>query len=156
SALIPTLGSALVIASNEPKSKLSLTRLLSTKAPQFIGDISYSIYLWHWPAIIFLPMFISQELGTVHKLLIILFSLVASYLTKILVEDPLRRSTGILKGQLRPVLFTTIGGFLLCIVAFLSVYILDQRVAHIQNELETQLNQNQVAGGDFVRSCFGP
>lgn len=51
-ALLPCLGAALIIAAG--RSDLSLVgRLLSTRPLVFIGLISYPLYLWHWPIIVF-------------------------------------------------------------------------------------------------------
>jgi peptidoglycan/LPS O-acetylase OafA/YrhL len=51
-ALIPCLGAALVIAAGKTGSSLT-GRLLSLAPVVFIGRISYSLYLWHWPVILF-------------------------------------------------------------------------------------------------------
>ncbi len=47
-ALLPTLGSALIILAGSGTGS-PLSRLLSTKPPVLIGQISYSLYLVHWP-----------------------------------------------------------------------------------------------------------
>ena len=52
-ALLPTLGAVLALSSNLEGGPIS--KLLSWRPIQFIGDVSYSIYLWHWPLIILLP-----------------------------------------------------------------------------------------------------
>jgi peptidoglycan/LPS O-acetylase OafA/YrhL len=56
-ALAPCLGAALIIAGGETGTSL-VGRALSSKPAVFIGLISYSLYLWHWPIIVF------QKIGT--------------------------------------------------------------------------------------------
>jgi peptidoglycan/LPS O-acetylase OafA/YrhL len=52
-ALVPCLGSAFIIAAPQFGPSLT-TRLLSTRPFAFVGLISYSVYLWHWPIVSFL------------------------------------------------------------------------------------------------------
>jgi len=57
-ALAPCLGAALIIAGGETGGSL-VGRALSSKPAVFVGLISYSLYLWHWPIIVF------QKIGTI-------------------------------------------------------------------------------------------
>lgn len=50
STLIPTLGTALLLIGGTTPGHV-VSKALSTKAMVRVGDWSYSIYLWHWPAI---------------------------------------------------------------------------------------------------------
>lgn len=50
-AVIPCLGSALIIGAGESGSSL-VAKVLSWRPVVFVGLISYSLYLWHWPIII--------------------------------------------------------------------------------------------------------
>lgn len=50
-ALLPCVGSALIIGAGESGSTL-VGRALSWRPMVFVGLISYSLYLWHWPVII--------------------------------------------------------------------------------------------------------
>ncbi|NVO25221.1 acyltransferase family protein [Donghicola mangrovi] len=52
-ALLPVAGAALLIAAG---GQGGIGRLLSKTAPVWIGQISYSVYLWHWPLIVFWKM----------------------------------------------------------------------------------------------------
>jgi peptidoglycan/LPS O-acetylase OafA/YrhL len=51
-ALLPTLGTVLVIAAGE--DSWANRHILSSKPAVFVGLISYPLYLWHWPIISFL------------------------------------------------------------------------------------------------------
>ena len=51
SAVIPVLGTAFIIFGSQRATVMSL--LLNQRPIQFIGNISYSWYLWHWPFIVF-------------------------------------------------------------------------------------------------------
>lgn len=89
-ALLPTVGSVLVILAGDIKSKFSANYFLSWKPFQFLGDISYSLYLWHWPIILIYTAVTGHAVGTIIAAIILLISLVLAYYTKIYVEDRFR------------------------------------------------------------------
>ena len=52
-ALFPVAGTVAVIAAGMPSGRLSPAPLLGLRPVQFVGDVSYSLYLWHWPVLVF-------------------------------------------------------------------------------------------------------
>ena len=91
-ALLPTVGAAALIAagSNESNSPLP-NKVLSLKPLTFMGRISYSLYLWHWPIIILMTYKYSQnEQSIAFRALMILVILALSILSFFLVEKPSR------------------------------------------------------------------
>jgi peptidoglycan/LPS O-acetylase OafA/YrhL len=86
---IAVVGAAMVIIAGTgeiPRYSRPLTNRLSV----YIGDISYSLYLWHWPVIIFLGVLLPNSAYLSIGALLLIFGLsVASYE---LFENPIRHS----------------------------------------------------------------
>jgi len=89
-ALLPVLGTLAVIWAGAPRIRWSPTGIASLRPVQFFGDISYSLYLWHWPLIVIVPFALGEELSWPVKLVMLAGAIVLAWLTKILVEDPFR------------------------------------------------------------------
>jgi peptidoglycan/LPS O-acetylase OafA/YrhL len=96
-ALVPCVGAALIIGVGESGTS-AVGALLSWRPVVFIGLISYSLYLWHWPIIVFKNMGAFSGTGSSHRLnmmIISLSSMVVASISWRFVERPFRT------GQLR-------------------------------------------------------
>ncbi len=91
-ALPPCLGAALIIVAGRSGDSL-VRRMLSLKPMVFVGLISYSLYLWHWPIIVFQgmdSMSVSGASQRVVKVICICASLALATLSWKYVEQPFR------------------------------------------------------------------
>lgn len=93
-AALPCLGAWLCIYSGEHGASVG-RRVLSFKPLVFLGVISYSLYLWHWPIIVFTRCFfavssISSKLSTEQTAGVIGAALICAVLSFELVERPFR------------------------------------------------------------------
>jgi peptidoglycan/LPS O-acetylase OafA/YrhL len=87
-ALLPIGGALAVIRAGTPARRWAPTGLLRRRVLQWLGDQSYSIYLWHWPLLIFAPF----VLGRGVPVLVLAVTLLLAWATKRWVEDPVRRA----------------------------------------------------------------
>jgi peptidoglycan/LPS O-acetylase OafA/YrhL len=100
-ALAPCLGAAFIIAAGETGTSV-VGRLLSLKPVVFIGLISYSLYLWHVPLIIFQRLTLLQiphAPDRIQKGTTVLVAVVLATLSWKFVETPFRKGRWILKGN---------------------------------------------------------
>lgn len=93
-ALSPVAGAMLLIAlGSDAERKTWVHRLLSTSGAVYIGLISYSLYLWHWPLIVYFKHLYIAPPSTFEKLAIVFASIALADVTRRLIETPFRTRT---------------------------------------------------------------
>lgn len=96
-ALLPTLGAAAVIFAASDSRSLA-GRFLGQRYVQYFGDISYSLYLWHWPVVVFYPYVTGTEIADFADVTtVIVLSILLAHVSKYLVEDRFRHAPEIRK-----------------------------------------------------------
>ena len=91
-ALVPCLGTALIIFSGDSKLP-TVGRLLASKPFVAVGLVSYSLYLWHWPLLVFANA-VAYHLfsqGTALRAAVLVVSAVIAFLSWKFVESPFRK-----------------------------------------------------------------
>lgn len=94
-ALLPVMGTALVIGAGCAIPDLGVGRLLSKPVMRGIGRLSYSWYLWHWPVLLLAPALFGHGLGLAGRVATMVMSLGLAILTLHLVENPARFATAL-------------------------------------------------------------
>ena len=94
-AIVPVLGTALIIFSGIDGSS-GISKMLGLKPLVFIGLISYSLYLWHWPLLVFTKYILFRELSAIEISGIIMLTFVISALSLQFIERPFRGNNPII------------------------------------------------------------
>jgi peptidoglycan/LPS O-acetylase OafA/YrhL len=100
-AALPVLGALVVIWAGAPLWRLGPTWLMSLRPVQFVGDISYSIYLWHFPLLVMTPFVLNHVIRWPTRVALIAITVLLAWLTKVLVEDPMRHSRALISRKSR-------------------------------------------------------
>jgi peptidoglycan/LPS O-acetylase OafA/YrhL len=90
-ALLPTIGAGLVIAAGLGRLVEGASRLLAVAPLRFLGRISYSLYLWHWPMLVVPAAALGQELPFPVRLLLAAATIPIAAASQRWVEEPIRR-----------------------------------------------------------------
>lgn len=87
--LVPTLGTAAVIVGGFRAGTWGPVAILGRRVMTWIGALSYSLYLWHWPLVV-----AAQTVwgGRRVAVLAVAFSVVPSWVTYTLIENPVRHA----------------------------------------------------------------
>jgi len=88
-ALLPVIGTAVVIAANSGQETW-LSTVGAWASVAFVGAISYSLYLWHWPLIVLVPFVTGQSLGGWSSVAVLIAAIVCATLSFHLIENPVR------------------------------------------------------------------
>ena len=88
-ALPPCLGAFLIIWTNT-SGPTRVGRALSTPVAVGIGLVSYALYLWHWPLLVFSKLHKGEDLSSVEGLLVLAAAALLSFASLRLVERPFR------------------------------------------------------------------
>jgi peptidoglycan/LPS O-acetylase OafA/YrhL len=100
-ALVPTLGAAALILSGTALAagaggvtglRAGAGNVLAWGPVRYVGRISYSWYLWHWPFLVFAAAIWGPRLSVAAGLAAVAASWVPTQMTHMLIEDPVRRA----------------------------------------------------------------
>lgn len=146
-AAIPVGGAVLVIFSGQSSSRFIPNRFLKFKPVQFIGDISYSLYLWHWPVLILAPWVLHRVTLVWDELVIVLISIVLAWASKRFVEDPVRfGAISQLKLSMQFATFGTAVAVLLVSISGLGA-VADSKFKSISSSIQLQPPLDNLGGG---------
>ena len=118
-ALLPTLGTASVIVAG-PSAWIN-RRVLANRGVVYVGLISYPLYLWHWPLLVYLRLGVESfalQPSRIHALTLaaVVAALVAAAVTYEVIERPIRRSKRLAVAAVRSALLlavTAVFGFVM-------------------------------------------
>jgi peptidoglycan/LPS O-acetylase OafA/YrhL len=107
-ALVPVLGTVLLVGCGCAAPDDGINRLLSRPTMQVIGQLSYSWYLWHWPVLLLAPALMGHPLGLGERLTAAGICAALSGVTLVLVENPARFASVLRRSATRSLV---LGGF---------------------------------------------
>lgn len=93
-AAVPVVGSLLLLYAalqHDPFTR----QVMGNRLAVWVGDRSYALYLWHWPAVVFAPLLLDRPLTTVDKVLLLAVTVALSDLTKRFIEDRFRAGVAV-------------------------------------------------------------
>ena len=88
-ALLPVLGTVLLIGSIHSWPPF-LNDVANSRIFQWLGEISYPLYLWHWPLLVLPSTYFARPLNIYERIIAIFFTLLLADLTHRYIEEPYR------------------------------------------------------------------
>ena len=155
-ALLPVIGSFLVLLANNNNSPFT-----NNKIAQFLGNTSYSIYLWHWPLVFYLA-YLEKSENIIFVIGAIIFSVILGWLSYKFIENPTRKylsNTSTIKNYIVTLIYLFIP------IVFLSfIYVKNglpnrlpdevQRIAVKNAERNPRFNECHPSSGSHLPECI--
>ena len=117
-ALLPMIGTVLVLGAGITTPTQGCGRVLSVSPMRALGRLSYSWYLWHWPFLVLAAPLLGHPLGLADRLAVVLLSGVLAMLTLRYVENPLRYAPALRRS---PLASLAVGGAATAVAACVGV-----------------------------------
>jgi len=91
-ALLPVLGAALLLGGGIEGPRRGARLVLDVAPMRWVGDISYSLYLWHWPFLVLPAVYLARDLTLGERLAAMVGATAVAWLSYRYVETPIRES----------------------------------------------------------------
>lgn len=88
-AVLPVAATVIMIASISRWPRV-LNDLSNNRLSQWLGRISYPLYLWHWPVLVLPISALGRQLSVGERVLCILITITFAHLTSQYIEQPIR------------------------------------------------------------------
>jgi len=94
---LPVMGAVLAVAGGTVAPEGGAETILKRAPLQWVGKLSYSLYLWHWPVILLAAGYAGRELSVTENLMLYIPAIALSGLTYVIVEEPIRGAKALVK-----------------------------------------------------------
>ena len=147
--LLPVLGAVAVIASGDVLlAALPAWTRPALTAGLWVGGISYSLYLWHWPLIVLTPYATGHPLTALTKPVVLAASLLLAWLSARFVESPVRRLRWLTAAPgWRTLVPAACGMLVMVLVGHVATGAVDGRLHKVAHQVTTM--------AESADSCFG-
>jgi peptidoglycan/LPS O-acetylase OafA/YrhL len=119
--ILPIGGATLIVLCGGLTTTTQGERALSLPPLVWVGGISYSLYLWHWPVIV-LAGYVMRDIGLLDLALIAVVSVALAWASNTLIENRIRFSAWV-KSRVRYGLFIGLGSALLTVAVAIGLIV---------------------------------
>jgi hypothetical protein len=146
-AILPVAGTATLLWAGTKEPRLQSVDASRFRPVQFIGDISYELYLWHWPLIVLFTTLLGKSPGWKWSVVLVTASIGLAWLTTKYIDDPVRRAPWRLSNPL--VAFASLATATAVVLAFALV---PATILDMQSRADLAMAQATI---DSQAECFG-
>jgi peptidoglycan/LPS O-acetylase OafA/YrhL len=160
-ALAPCLGTGILLVTGDAGASL-VKSALENRVLVFIGQISYSLYLWHWPVLVFARLrFAETQLSPTLATVCVLASFLIATLSWRFIERPFRRKEAFDRARIftysaASVLFSFLISMAICLSGGVPTRVLPEALAFEKASADIDPFRDRCQGRVDDSSCqFG-
>ena len=147
-ALLPTLGTAILIAGIASWPPI-LNDFSKLRVVQWLGEISYPFYLWHWPLLVLPSTRFGRPLTLAERIFFILLTALAADLTHRFVEKPIASRHYTTQKVIR---YSTLGT-ISCVAISASILLTDQGTIKLPNGSSVSITEVMAKPQVYLDNC---